>query len=370
MIIDFYGLKKFYEINKKTITEIIENNLKDGKILNSKIVSEFEKALAEYCGRKYCVTFSSCTDALICAGDILKLRNKTVYVPAYSFIATASAFKYLNCKIIFYDLNPDDFTINFEDLESKLSKNSKNYVIIAHLYGYLNDYDKINELKKNYDIEIIEDFAQSLGASYYNKPAGSYGIISCTSFDPTKIIHAFGTGGALLTDDENLYDLALKYRYHGKTENDFVLPGGFNSRISSYQAGMLLWQLNNINSYISFRNHIAQLYTEKLSVLPQITIPNYKEHIINTYQKYVIIAEKRDELKNFLKEKGIEAKIHYSKILAEYSLFGEDANKTENFKIKNITHKVLSLPMYPHLTEKELNYIIENIKQFYVLWLS
>ncbi|MCX7954106.1 MAG: DegT/DnrJ/EryC1/StrS family aminotransferase [Bacteroidales bacterium] len=366
MVIDFYGLKKFYEINKKTINEIFNKNISNGQILNDNIVNNFENYLAEFCNRKYCVTFSSCTDALICAGDILNLRNKTIYVPVYSFIASASAFKYLNCKIIFYDLNPFDFTINFDDLENKLSTKEKNYVVVVHLYGYLNDFNKIETLKKKYDIEIIEDFAQSLGAKFYNKPAGSLGLISCTSFDPSKIIHAFGTGGALLTDDEKIYNIAKRYRYHGKNNNDFCYPVGFNSRITSYQAELLLWQLSNINTYIAFRNQIAQTYQNSLSEIPQISFPNYKDHILHTFHKFVIFTEKRDELRKFLKEKGIETNIHYPRLLIDYSLFKETHSTLNEFNIGKITSKILSLPIYPHLSDREVKYIVETIKQFYI----
>jgi len=363
-MIEFYGIKRFYEKNKLKINEIFKKTLTSGKIFDEEVIEEFEIELSKYCGRKYCITFSCCTDALICAADILGLRKRKILVPAYSFVATVTPFKFLECELTFYDQNPKDFTINFYDLESKLDKENENIVVIVHLYGYLNDFKTLYELQKKYKITYIEDFAQSLGSKYNELPAGSVGLISCVSFDPSKIIHAFGTGGALLTDDYKLYEKAKKYKYHGKINNNFSNPTGFNSRITAYQAELLKYQLKNIENYISLRNQIANIYISELKNIPQIKLPEYNETIRNNFHKFVIMAKKRNELYSYLKENNIETKIHYGKIIPDYEAFKEYKNNS-NFNIKSVTSQILSLPIYPYLKTEEIDYIIKKIKNFY-----
>jgi dTDP-4-amino-4,6-dideoxygalactose transaminase len=252
------------------------------------------------------------------------------------------------------------------DLEKKITKKTK-AILAVHLFGQTLPINRIEEIVRKNNLILIEDAAQSLGATYKNRPAGSMGLASCFSFDPTKIIGAFGNGGVILTDDEILYERAKKLNYHGKNlKNGEFESLGFNSRLATSQAALLNLQFEWLDGWIVRRNEIANLYKQKLKKIREIEVPNIREGCNHIFHKYVIKTKERDKLNKFLSEKGINTKIHYNKAIYEYEVFKNKKFISNNLPIVNqVKQKVLSLPIYPELTKKEVLYVCEKIKNFY-----
>lgn len=364
MSVSFYGLGRFYKQNKEKILQLTDIAFQNGQFLDSNIVVQFEKNLGKYCNRKFVLTVSSCTDALLLSFKALNIKNDDeVIIPSFSFIASLSPLLHLKAIPVFIDIDQTNLTVNPNEIKQKITSKTK-AILIVQLFGGINNFSELEDISFKYNIPIIEDAAQSLGASMNGRKAGSLGVVSCISFDPSKIIHAFGTGGAILTDDQQLYQKLKRLRYHGKLNENFVEPG-FNSRINSLQAALLNWQLEKLDLIVKIRNQKAQLYHSLLSEVKEISFPKF-ENQKATYHKFSIYAQKRNELKDYLAKKEIQTNIHYKKLLFEYELM-----KNIKFKAENIIHAhyiknyELTLPLYPELTSNEIQYVCETIKEFY-----
>ncbi|HOU97692.1 MAG TPA: DegT/DnrJ/EryC1/StrS family aminotransferase [Bacteroidales bacterium] len=363
--ISFYGLDRFYAEYRNSILQITDMSFENGYFLDSPEVNAFEQALARYVGRKFAVTVSSCTDALFLSLKALNIRpNDEVLVPAFSFIASLSPIIHCGATPVFLDVNKNDLTLKTDEIEKKITNKTK-AIVVVQLFGGVNRFEPLETISKKYAIPIIEDAAQALGASFGNRKAGTLGMASCISFDPSKIIHAFGTGGAVLTDDELFYQQIKRLHYHGKVNKDF-LEAGFNSRISSSQAALLNWQLNQLDEWLKIREKKVELYKSHLSDVKPISFFETHVNVKNTFHKMAIITEKRDELKAFLSQKGIQTNIHYEKLLYEYGLMQKHPFKAESINDANfIKDHELTLPLYPQLTDEEIIYICNAIKSFY-----
>jgi len=364
--ISFYGLERFYHEHKETILNLTDKAYTNGYFLDSNEVKQFEQELAHYIGRKYAITVSSCTDALFFSLKALGIKKgDEVIVPAFSFIASLSPILHCEATPVFIDINPNNLSVFANEIEQKITSKTK-AIVVVQLFGSVNQFDSLEAISKKHNIPIIEDAAQAIGATYQQRKAGTLGELSCFSFDPSKIVHAFGTGGAILTDNELLYQQIKWMHYHGKEKNNFV-EAGFNSRISSSQAALLRWQLAQIDKIIEKRTQIAHLYQEKLSEVSSITFPQYPLSVVSNYHKFAIFAEKRNELKQYLAEKGIQTNIHYDRLLFEYELIKNKPYKSEQIKHAHlIKQNELTLPLYPQLNDEEINYICKLIKSFYV----
>lgn len=364
--VSFYGLERFYKTNKETILNLTHKAFEKGYFLDSSEVTLFEQELANFVGRKYAVSVSSCTDALFFSLKALGIKKgDEVLVPAFSFIASLSPILHYQATPVFLDINPHDLSLFIEDVEQKITKKTK-AIIVVQLFGGVNNFETIENLSKKYNIPIVEDAAQALGSGYNQRRAGTLGELSCFSFDPSKIIQAFGTGGAVLTDNEELYQKIKRLHYHGKEQNNFV-EAGYNSRISSSQAALLRWQLLQINKIINKRTEIAHQYQQQLSEISEISMVNYPLSVNSNYHKFAIFAEKRDKLKQYLAEKGIQTNIHYDRLLFEHPIINNLPYKADNIKYAHlIKQKELTLPLYPELTNEEINYICQSIKSFYL----
>ncbi|OFX29414.1 MAG: hypothetical protein A2X08_12355 [Bacteroidetes bacterium GWA2_32_17] len=361
--IKFYNVARFYKNYKNEILELTNQVFSTGQVLNGEPIIEAEKKIACLTNRKYAVTVGSCTDALffsLIASGIKK--GDEVLVPAFSFIASASAISRAGATPVFVDVN-NDGSINFELAEKKITKKTK-AIMLVQLYGKMIKPQNITNFTNKYNLIVIEDAAQALGSSNSNIPAGKIGLASCFSFDPSKIINAFGTGGVVVTDNEKIAKSIQILRVQGKLANSEPTKlVSCNSRISSQQAAIVYFQLNKIDEIISKRNLIANYYNTQLTKIESIRILKTSDNETWNYHKYPIFTNFRDELKNYLTENNIETNIHFKKILPEYSVF----NKSEsNFPIsKQLTETELSLPIYPELTDNEISFICDKIINFF-----
>jgi len=364
--ISFYGLDRFYQSHKEIILNLTDRAYAQGYFLDSNEVKQFEQELAHYIGRKYAIAVASCTDALFFSLKALDVKKgDEVIVPAFSFIASLSPILHCEAIPVFIDINPNDLSVFAEEIEQKITPKTK-AIVVVQLFGSVNRFEALEAISKKHHIPIIEDAAQALGAAYQQRKAGTLGELSCFSFDPSKIVQAFGTGGAVLTDDESLYQQIKRMHYHGKEKNNFV-EAGFNSRISSSQAALLRWQLAQIDETIQKRTEMAHQYQQELSHIKSITFPQYSSSVISNYHKFAIFAERRNELKQYLSEKGIQTNIHYDRLLFEHELIKDKDYKAEHIKHAHlIKQKELTLPLYPKLTNEEIHYICQTIKSFYV----
>lgn len=361
--IKFYNVDRFYKNHKNEILELTNQVFSNGHVLEGEQVIEVEKKLASLTNRKYAITVGSCTDALFFSLIASGIKSgDEVLVPAFSFIASASAISRSGATPVFVDVNIDG-SINFELAAKKITKYTK-AIMLVHLYGKMIDPHEITFFTNKYKIIAIEDAAQALGSSFSNIPAGNIGLASCFSFDPSKIINAFGTGGVVVTDNEDIAKSVQILRVQGKlanSENTKLIS--CNSRISSQQAAILNLQLNKIDEIISKRNSIANYYNAQLSKIESLRILKTQVNEIWNYHKYPIFTDIRDELKNHLTENNIETNIHYKKIISEYSIFNQIES---NFSVsKQLTLTELSLPIYPELTENEVSFICDKIINFY-----
>ena len=365
--IPFFNIDKLYQSHSKEILAAVDKVFSHGYVLMGPEIDEFEEKAANLCGRKYGVAVGSCTDALYFALSSAGIkRGDEVLVTCFTFIASVTPILRIGAVPVFVDIDPDYFMMDLNDLQNKITPYTK-AIIAVHLFGQTHDIVKIEEIARKNNLILIEDAAQSFGSSNNNRKAGSMGLSSCISFDPTKVIGAFGNGGILLTDDEKIYNDVVKLRYHGKNldKGGFELLG-YNSRIATSQAAILNLQLNWLNDWIDKRNDIAGDYSSNLSGLDDVTIPAIIENGQHIYHKYVLKVHNRDELRKHLSENGIKTMIHYNDLVFENELFKEFKFISDNINTAyQVKQDVISLPVYPELTEPEIIYIIDSIKKFY-----
>ncbi|GBD03796.1 dTDP-3-amino-3,6-dideoxy-alpha-D-galactopyranose transaminase [bacterium HR19] len=297
--------QRFFEEYKRVFEEV----LKSGRYILGENVERFEEEFARYLGVKYCIGVASGTDALILAIESLDLpKDSEIIVPSNTFIATILAVIRCGYKPRLVEPDIKTYNIDPEKIEENITKKTK-AIVAVHLYGKCCDMDRILAIARKYNLYVIEDAAQAHGASYKGKKAGTFGILGCFSFYPTKNLGALGDGGAIVTNDENLAEKIKALRNYGWKEryyNDYI---GFNSRLDEIQAAFLRVKLKYIDELNSYKRKLAKIYLENLSdeFIKPVVHPDYYDvyHIFNVRHK------KRDEIRKFLLENGIGTAIHY-----------------------------------------------------------
>ena len=361
MKIDFTNLYKLAP-QKEKIFKKIKSLIKNSNFIGGKEVNEFEKNFSKFVGTKYCVSLGNGTDALEIAIKSLNLKkNSEVIVPNNTWISTAEAVLNNNLKVIFCDINLNDYSICLEDLKKKITKNTS-AIIPVHLYGIANNIYAIKKIIKNKKIKIVEDCAQAHGAILGNKMVGSIGDIGCFSFFPGKNLGAFGDGGALVTNSKSVYVGALRTRNHGAIKKYDHKFSGRNSRLDSIQAAILNIKLKNYKKVIQKRNLLANIYFKELSELKNIKLFKLDKKNLTVFHQFVIRTSNRDKLKKFLEKNKIHTMIHYPYMLNELKFFNYKKKLNKSY---NLGKKILSLPISEEHTEKEIKFITSKIKKFY-----
>jgi len=363
MKVPFVNYPRQYHHLEKEIDETIKRVLSTGQLILRQDVEDFERSLANYLGVKYAVGVNSCTDALIfslrAAG--LKAGDEVITV-SHTFFATIEAIVHCGATPILVDVG-QDFLMDMNELEKTITPKTK-AVLPVHLNGRVGDMEKLTAISQKHNLIIIEDAAQALGATFKGRKAGSFGLGGCFSFYPAKILGAFGDAGAVVTNDENFAAKIRLLRNHGmKTKTEFVTYG-FTSRLDNFQAAILNVKMNHLNDWIKRRRQIAGIYNQGLSGIRDLKLPPQSDaDHFDVFQNYVLRAQKRDELFQFLKGKGVETLIkdpipnHLQPLL-----------KLSHFHLpvsEQLAKEVISLPMYPELTDGEIEYVINCVHQFY-----
>lgn len=362
--IKYYGLDRLINNNRDEILKAISTSFFEGILIDGEFTLELENKLADYCNRKYAVSLNSGTDALFFALLALGIKKgDEVLVPAISFIATATSVTRVGATPVYVDVNPENSLIDLNDAERKITDKTK-ALLYVDLYGNLPEFVEIENFTSKYNLHLIEDAAQSFGSNRNERIAGSMGDISILSFDPTKPIGAFGTGGAILTNNEILADYCRSARQNGKNvKNGKYDQFGINSRMSESQASLILWQLEKFNEQLAIRHFLSEHYLGGLKDLPIKIMVKEQKNYIGNFHKFVIQLNERESLKIFLKNHEIETRVHYQECLYEHPVLNIPVKPCNN--AVKLTREVLSLPFYPELTISEIDYIINCIKDFF-----
>ena len=329
-------------------------------------IGEFEEIAAERCGSNYCVALNSGTDALVCGMVALGIgRGDEVITPPNSFIATTWAISYCDAKPVFVDVSPETYLLNPDLIEKAITPNTK-AILPVHLYGQPAKMNVINEIAKKHKLIVIEDAAQA-HASYYNhKIIGDSNNTTCFSFYPGKNLGAYGEGGALVTKDKRIYEYVKKLRDHGQSKkyyHDFI---GYNNRMDGFQGAILNIKLNHLKKWTENRNKIAKKYSERLKDVKQIKCPYIRQNTMSAFHLYVIHTKDRDQLEKFLNEKEISTGLHYPIPIHLQKAYKHLNYKLGDFPISEMNaSQCLSLPIYSELPLEKVDYVCENIIDFY-----
>ncbi len=336
---------------------------KSGRYINGDELKEFEKKFSKYLNNKYSIGVASGTCALHLAIKYIKNLEKRdeVITVSNSFIATASSIVIGGCKPVFVDV-ADDLNIDCNKIEEAINKKTL-AIMPVHLTGRPAVMDKILKIAKKYNLYVIEDAAQAIGSKYKNKKVGSFGHISAFSLHPLKNLNAFGDGGIVSTNSKKIYDYFYKARNHGLKNRDSCEFWSFNCRLDELQAAFLNEQIKKLDKFIKLRIKIANFYNKELDNL--VIVPKTNSSEYHSYQTYVIRAEKRDKLKDYLNKNGVEALIHYPIPIHLQDIKGEKINKFDLSKTEKYAKQILSLPLYPGLSIDNQKKIVNLIKKFY-----
>ena len=364
MKISYVNLSKQYLNQRKKILSILDKTLKTGKFVGGGEVEKFEKNISRFLKVKYCVALNSGTDALTLGLHAVGVKkNDEVITTPNSFIASTAVIVHLGAVPVFIDVKEDQ-CIDPSLIEKAITKRTK-AIMVVHLTGRVCDMDKITRISKKYKIPIIEDAAQSIGSQYDKKFSGSFGTVGCFSAHPLKNLNAIGDSGYLTTNSYKIAKYIKDIRNHGMTNRNKIYNFGFVSRMDNLQAAILNFRLKKLKSVIKKRRQNVKIYEKNLN-RKYIFAPPEKEKEFNTYHTFVVQASKRDQLKKYLKKKGIETAIHYP-IPIHLQPAAQKLNyKTGDFRVTEQQAKsILTLPINEFLKKTEIKEICKTINKFY-----
>jgi len=362
---------QYSKIRKEALSEIRKVCDSQHYILG-KNVAALEAEIAAYSGAKHAIGVASGTDAILIAlmACGVKAGDKVVTTP-FTFFATAGSISRIGAVPVFVDIDPETYNIDPAALEALLKKSSKGVkaVIPVHLYGQCADMDPIMKLAKKYKLAVIEDAAQSIGASYKGKRAGSIGHMGCLSFYPTKNLGCFGDGGMITANDGKLAERARMLRVHGSRARYYHDEVGANSRLDEIQAAVLRVKLKHLDSWASGREKNAKRYDAlfaKAAIKGVLSTPKISEGCSSVYNQYVIRVKKRDELRAHLAGEGVGSEVYYPLPLHLQKCFKNLGYKKGAFPVSEKAAKeVLALPIYPELTQAQTRRVVEVIAGFF-----
>ncbi|EZH72279.1 aminotransferase DegT [Aquimarina atlantica] len=362
MKIDFANLTKAYLEHRKAIDEAMRNVVSSSRFIMGEEVRELEKQLQQYTGSKHAITCASGTDALILAMMALDIKpGDEIITTPFTFIATAETIAFLGAIPVFVDIDEATYNIDVNLIEEKITSKTKAIMPVS-LYGQIADMDEINTLAIKYDLAVIEDAAQSFGATYKGKKSCNLSTIGCTSFFPAKPLGCFGDGGALFTNNAELSDKIKSIRVHGQTERYIHKYIGIGGRLDTLQAAILIEKLKHYEKDIIRRQSVAKKYNEHLG--NDTTIPFIKENNISVWAQYSIRVKNRKDIQTTMKKKGIPTAVHYPKPLHLQECFEYLGYKEGDFPVsENVSKEIMSLPMNPYLTDIEIQYITKELKE-------
>ncbi len=366
MKVNLVDLVTQYNQIKDEMDKAIHAVLDSGHFILGEASQEFEKNLAQYNGVKHALGCASGTDALQLAlmAHGIGAGDEIISIPM-TFIATIEVMVLLGIKPVFVDVDPETYCINPELIEAKITDKTK-AIVPVHLYGQSADMDPVMEIAKRHNLVVFEDCAQAIGATYKDRKVCTLGDLGCLSFFPGKNLGAFGDAGAVLTNDDHIAKKIKMIRVHGSESKYSHVELGINSRLDSIQAAVLNVKLKYIDQWNEKRRLHAARYTELLKDLKNVVFPYAAPYNSHVYHQYTLQVRDRSGLQTFLREKEIATGIHYPIPLHQQPIFDNLGYKNGDFPVsEKIASDVISLPMYPELPEDHLDFVVEQIFEFY-----
>lgn len=361
--IPLVDLKAQYLTIKEEVLAAIQSVLERSSFILGEEVEQFEKEFAQSCRTSFAVGVANGTDALSLSLKALGIGqgDEVITVPNTAF-ATAEAILHAGAEPQFVDVNPVTFTMDPEALRKKITAKTK-AIIPVHFLGQPADMDSILEIAQSHNLKVIEDAAQSHGACYKGQNVGTLGHAGAFSFHPTKILGAYGDGGIIVTNDKELADTLKIMRNHGCIGENLFENHGCNSRLDTLQAAVLSVKLKYLRQWKEKRDYNARLYYQHLEGIPGINLPHQGEDVVPSYFVFPILLEKRDELMENLRAKGIGAAVHYPVPLHKQPAFSHSGLQNGSFPVsEEMSRKILSLPVYPELTPANIEVIATSVK--------
>lgn len=357
---EFIDLKEQYRLYKKEVDENIHRVLSHGHFIMGPEIAELEKALSEYVGVKHCITVASGTDSLEIALRALGVGygDEVITVP-FTWISTAEVISLIGAKPVFVDIDPATFNINIDLIEKAITTRTKALLPVS-LFGQMPDYGRINAIAAKYGLPVIEDAAQSFGATQNGHRSCGVTTIGSTSFFPAKPFGCYGDGGALFTNDNKLAENLKAIRTHGGLKRHHHPLLGMNGRFDTLQAAVLLAKLPHFEWEVQERARIGERYTTSLRskyIVPEVASGN-----THVYAQYTIRAVNRDRIGEQLKVAGVPTAVYYPKCLHEQPVFANLGYAIGDFpESEKAAQEVISLPMHPFLSETEQDYVINSL---------
>ncbi|HEX7584529.1 MAG TPA: DegT/DnrJ/EryC1/StrS family aminotransferase [Prolixibacteraceae bacterium] len=372
MNIQMVDLFSQYEKIKNEIDAQIGNVIRSSIFVKGGKVHEFEENLRKYLNIGHVISCGNGTDALQIALMALNLKEgDEVITTPFTFVSTLEVLALMKLKPVLADVDPDTFNIRPESVMDCITQNTK-AIVPVHLYGQCSDMESIMNMAKNHHLFIIEDSCQALGTEYYFRngktaKAGTIGDIACNSFFPTKNLGAFGDGGAIFTNNDELGHSMRSIANHGMSKRYHYQQIGMNSRLDAIQAAILDVKLGYLDQYVLARQNAAAFYDRELSGIQNLLIPARVSYSSHSFHQYTIkVPGKRDELQKYLKENGIPSMVYYPLPLHLQEAYRYLGYKQGDFPVaEELTQQVLSLPMHTELTSDQLNYIVSAIRKFF-----
>ena len=365
--ISYVDLKAQYQKMKDEINPRVLQVLASGQYVGGKVVEDFEEELARFVGCKYALTCSSGTQALLVALMALGLKPEDeVMTSPFTFIASAEMIHLLGAKPVYGDICPESFHLQEDALENLVTPKTK-VILPVSLYGQVADMDPLNALAKKKNLFVLEDAAQSLGASYRGKKSGNLSPLAITSFYPSKPLGCCGDGGAVFTSSKELYRNMKMIRDHG-AERKYSHPLlGVNARLNAVQCAILSVKLKFFEWELKKREEAAKRYHEGLSHLP-LVLPVLRPRQDSSWAQYTVRVEKRDKVQAYLNSVGIPTGVHYPLILPEQKAYGDfSAEKAQKLfpEAYKASREVLSLPLHPYLKEEDQDRVMDELCRYF-----
>jgi len=379
MKIPFLDLKTQYGLIKSEVQKEINDVLENTAYICGKKVKAFEEAFAKHHNANYFLGLSSGTDALHqtywCLGlgigsqiESGKLNQEPdeIIVPVNTYIATTETITITGARPVFVDHEEESFNIDPKKIKEKITTRTK-AIVVVHLYGQPVDIDPILEIAKKYNLVVIEDCSQAHNAEYKGKKIGTFGKVSTFSFYPGKNLGAYGEGGGVMTNDEKLFQQMLRFRQHGATVKYIHDIEGHNYRMEEIQGAVLNVKLKYLDHWTEGRRRVAKRYNELFSDVNEVITPKEMPYAKHVYHLYEIRVKGRDKLIEYLKEKGVDTGLHYPLPLHLQKAYQYLHYKKGDFPIaEKCCQEILSLPMFPEMTDEQIQYVCSSIKSYFV----
>jgi dTDP-4-amino-4,6-dideoxygalactose transaminase len=366
MQVPFFSLTEIHQPLKDKFLEAAALIFDSNGFILGKELQSFEANFAKFCSTRYSIGVGNGLDALKIALKTLDIGvGDEVIVPAHTYIATWLAVTEVGAIPIAVDAFDDTMNIDVNQIEAKITPKTK-AIMPVHIYGQMCDMESIMNLAKKYNLYVVEDFAQSQGATFKGKFAGSFGHINGTSFYPGKNIGALGDAGAITTNNEILAEKARKLRSYGSLIKYQHEIAGVNSRLDTLQAAFLDIKLQNLNEWNKERNRLAKIYFERLESIEELKMQTVHKNAFSVYHLFVLRIKKRDELQKYLQEKGVGTLIHYPiPPHLQPAYLHLNLPKNTYLVAEKIAKTALSLPLFPGLTDEQVNYVCDCIFEFF-----